>query len=79
MKLDIVLGGLKDYAITQDSTQKRKNAKAQKMENELSGHEGKDHYHGYNPNTTGRMDQYMDVKGNPCPRGSNESHLYPEA
>ena len=34
--LDTFLGGLKDRAVKHDSTQKRKNPKAQKMENELS-------------------------------------------
>ncbi|MBV1777355.1 hypothetical protein KSF73_16665 [Burkholderiaceae bacterium DAT-1] len=41
------------------------------------GHEGKDHYHRYNPDSTGKGDQYLDKNGNPTPRGSDASHLYP--
>lgn len=41
------------------------------------GHEGKDHYHRYNPNSTSRHDEYLDNAGNPCRRGCDESHLYP--
>jgi RHS repeat-associated protein len=41
------------------------------------GHEGKDHYHRPNPNATGKGDQYLDKNGNPVPRGSDPSHLYP--
>lgn len=41
------------------------------------GHEGQDHYHQYNPNRTNKLDEYLDKNGNPCPRGSEESHLYP--
>ncbi len=40
------------------------------------GHEGKDHYHRYNPNGTGKKDMYLDKRGNPCARGCDESHLY---
>ena len=42
-----------------------------------SGHEGKDHYHRYNPNSTGKHDYYLDKKGNPVSRNSNPSHIYP--
>lgn len=42
------------------------------------GHEGTDHYHRYNPSSTGKRDQYLDKEGNPCCRGSDESHLSPE-
>ena len=41
------------------------------------GYEGVDHYHRYNPNSTGKMDQYLDSNGNPVPRGSGPSHLIP--
>jgi len=40
------------------------------------GHEGRDHYHRYNPQSTGKGDQYLDRNGNPTPRGSDASHLY---
>jgi RHS repeat-associated protein len=43
------------------------------------GHEGNDHYHRYNPNRTGQKDQYLDQNGNPVPRGSEPSHLYPKS
>ena len=42
-----------------------------------SGHAGKDHYHRYNPNSTGKNDRYLDRHGNPVPDGSKASHLYP--
>src|SRR5262249_30447277 len=41
------------------------------------GWEGQDHYHVYNPNSTGRSDMYLDSSGNPCARGSNASHILP--
>jgi RHS repeat-associated protein len=42
------------------------------------GHEGHDHYHRPNPNTTnGKKDAYLDANGNPVPKGSEPSHLYP--
>lgn len=41
------------------------------------GYEGKDHYHRYNPNSSGKHDQYLDKNGNPCARGCDESHLFP--
>jgi len=39
------------------------------------GFEGKDHYHRYNPNATGKHDMYLDKNGNPCARGCRASHL----
>lgn len=41
------------------------------------GHEGNDHYHRYNPDSNGKVDQYLDKGGNAVPRGSDASHLYP--
>ncbi len=41
------------------------------------GHEFNDHYHRYNPNSTGRHNQYLDNEGNPTRRGADNSHLYP--
>lgn len=41
------------------------------------GYEGQDHYHRYNPNATGKTDQYLDKSGNPCARGCDASHLFP--
>jgi RHS repeat-associated protein len=43
-----------------------------------SGREGEDHYHRYNPNATGKGDQYLDANGKPVPRGSDASHLKPQ-
>lgn len=40
------------------------------------GHEGQDHYHRYNPDSTGKGDQYLDKSGKATPRGSDASHLY---
>ena len=34
-----------------------------------------DHYHVYNPKSTGDNDKYLDKDGNPCPNGSKDSHL----
>jgi len=42
-----------------------------------AGHRGHNHYHKPNPNSTGRGDYYLDSKGNPIPKGSESSHLYP--
>lgn len=42
------------------------------------GFRGTDHYHIDNPNATGKLDQYLDVNGNPVPRGSRKSHILPE-
>ena len=41
------------------------------------GFEGKDHYHVYNPNSTGKGDFYLDKGGNPVPKGSGPSHILP--
>lgn len=41
------------------------------------GFEGQDHYHRLNPNSTGNRDLYLDGDGNPVPRGSNRSHIFP--
>lgn len=40
-------------------------------------HEANDHYHRYNPNSKGKHDKYLDKNGDPCGKGSEESHLYP--
>ncbi|CAG7648207.1 hypothetical protein PAESOLCIP111_05552 [Paenibacillus solanacearum] len=42
-----------------------------------NGFEGMDHYHFYNPNSTGKMDYYIDKSGNPVPKGSKPSHIVP--
>ncbi|MBM3910631.1 MAG: RHS repeat-associated core domain-containing protein [Thaumarchaeota archaeon] len=42
-----------------------------------TGHEAHDHYHRLNPNSKGDRDKYLDQYGNPAPKGSDESHLYP--
>jgi RHS repeat-associated protein len=41
------------------------------------GHKANDHYHRRNPNSKGNGDEYLDKNGNPCPKGSDQSHLYP--
>lgn len=41
-----------------------------------SGHEGHDHYHRPNPNTTNKRDEYLDHNYNPVGRHSDSSHLY---
>lgn len=43
-----------------------------------SGHEGESHWHRYNPNSTGKHDEYLDANDYPVRRHSNESHLYPK-
>ena len=43
-----------------------------------SGYAGKDHYHQYNPNSTGKSDYYLDANGNPVPKNSKASHILPE-
>lgn len=43
----------------------------------VSGHRGKDHYHCYNSDTKDVKNPYIDKNGNPCAKGSDESHLYP--
>jgi len=42
-----------------------------------TGHEARDHYHRPNPYSTGKHDKYLDGQGNPVPKGSDSSHLYP--
>ncbi len=42
-----------------------------------NGFKGKDHYHVENPNSTGKMDRYLDKDGNPCAKGSRASHIIP--
>jgi len=42
------------------------------------GWKGKDHWHRYNPNTTGKGDLYLDKNGNPVPKGSKPSHIEPK-
>ncbi|MFL0197612.1 hypothetical protein ACJDU8_18875 [Clostridium sp. WILCCON 0269] len=42
-----------------------------------SGFQGKDHYHVENPNSTGKIDRYLDINGEPAPRGSDRSHILP--
>jgi len=42
-----------------------------------NGFEGKDHYHVHNPNSTGKKDYYLDINGNPVPKGSKASHIEP--
>lgn len=39
------------------------------------GFEGKDHYHQRNPNSTGKGDYYLDIDGNPVPKGSKRSYI----
>ena len=43
---------------------------------ETTGHKGRDHYHVKNPNVTGKFDCYLDANGNPCAKGSEESHIH---
>ena len=42
-----------------------------------NGFRGKDHYHVENPNSTGKLDKYLDKDGNPCAKGSKASHIIP--
>ena len=42
------------------------------------GFEGKDHYHQYNADSTGKGDYYLDKNGNPVPKNSKASHILPE-
>lgn len=37
----------------------------------------RDHYHVKNPNSNNKNNYYLDKNGNPCPRGSDRSHLSP--
>lgn len=41
------------------------------------GYSGKDHYHVFNPNATGKSDYYLDKNGNPVPKNSKASHIIP--
>jgi hypothetical protein len=41
------------------------------------GFSGKDHYHILNPDPHDSSDMYLDKNGNPCSRGSKESHILP--
>lgn len=41
------------------------------------GWRGKDHWHRYNPNATGKRDARLDKNGNPVPKGSDASHIEP--
>jgi hypothetical protein len=43
----------------------------------VPGFRGKDHYHIVNPNSTGDNNYYLDINGNPVPKGSNPSHIIP--
>ena len=49
--------------------------KAQKNAN---GYRGKDHYHILNPNSTGKLDYYLDKNGKPVAKNSKASHIIPE-
>ncbi|MFT9846393.1 hypothetical protein [Aneurinibacillus sp. REN35] len=42
-----------------------------------NGFEGKDHYHVHNPNSTGKKDYHLDIKGNLVLKGSKASHIEP--
>ncbi|WP_231511811.1 DUF6531 domain-containing protein [Chondromyces apiculatus] len=42
-----------------------------------TGFEAVDHYHVYNPNTTGKGDKFLDAADNPVPKGSKASHILP--
>lgn len=42
-----------------------------------NGWQGKDHYHVKNPNSKSKSDYYLDKNGNPCAKGSKDSHLSP--
>lgn len=42
------------------------------------GFSGKNHYHILNPNAHDSSDMYLDKNGNPCSRGSKESHILPK-
>jgi RHS repeat-associated protein len=48
-----------------------------KGKNGAPGHEGRDHYHRYNPDSLSKRDAYLDKAGSPVPRGSSASHLIP--
>lgn len=42
-----------------------------------SGFRGKDHYHALNPNSTGKLDYYLDKNAIPVPKNSSASHIIP--
>ncbi len=41
------------------------------------GFSGKNHYHILNPDAHNSSDMYLDKNGNPCSKGSKESHILP--
>ena len=41
------------------------------------GFNGKDHWHVYNPNKTGKQNEYLDENANPTGRNSDTSHILP--
>lgn len=46
-----------------------------KGDSSFSGFREKDHYHVYNPSSTGKRDCYLDKNGKPCAKGSRRSHI----
>jgi len=40
------------------------------------GYSGMDHYHVYNPASTKKGSLYLDINGNPVPKGSGPSHIF---
>lgn len=42
------------------------------------GFEGKPHYHILNPDAHNNHDMYLDQNGEPCPKGSKQSHILPK-
>ena len=46
-----------------------------KGQKDKNGFAGKDHWHVENPNATSSKDAYLDIDGNPCPKGSKASHI----
>lgn len=44
----------------------------------MNGFRGIDHYHLYNPTTTGNRDLYLDSDGNPVGKGHRSSHIIPK-
>jgi hypothetical protein len=48
-----------------------------KAEPGAKGFKGKDHYHVPNSNPTSKLDEYLDISGNPVPRHSTPSHIIP--
>jgi hypothetical protein len=43
-----------------------------------AGHEAKDHYHKYNPDSSKRKEYYLDSEGKPCPKYSPDPDCYPK-